>query len=89
MHRLQELVRLHRLGETCHRAAKLLRMGPNVERKYRVALQAAGLLDGRADELPSPEELKAAVEKYCPGKSAPQQVSSVKPWLENIAEMQR
>jgi hypothetical protein len=51
MHRLQELVRLHRLGVTELRAAKELRMGRNTAREYRRAIAAAGLLDGNAGEL--------------------------------------
>jgi hypothetical protein len=35
MHRLQELVRLHRLGVTERRAARELRMGRNTAREYR------------------------------------------------------
>ena len=47
MHRLQELVRLHRLGGgTAHDIASSLKMSPNTERKYREALTAAGLLEG-------------------------------------------
>ena len=46
MDRLQELVRLHRMGTGAREVARLLRMGPNTERDYRAALRAAGLLDG-------------------------------------------
>ena len=55
MHRLQELVRLHRLGTGVREVARLLRMGPNTERQYRLALAQAGLLAGDAAELPSRE----------------------------------
>jgi hypothetical protein len=43
MHRLQDLVRLHRLGVGARTIARRLRMSPNTERQYRLAL-AAGLV---------------------------------------------
>jgi len=77
MHRLQELVRLHRMGVGDREAARLLRMGPNTERQYRLALSEAGLLEGDPERLPDVEALKAAVQEHAPPKPAPQQVSSV------------
>ncbi|HVZ32921.1 MAG TPA: hypothetical protein VG963_10865 [Polyangiaceae bacterium] len=50
MHRLQELVRLHRMGTGCHQVARMLGMSPNTERVYREALQRAGLWDGAGGE---------------------------------------
>lgn len=46
MHRLQDLVRLHRQG--CHgrQLGKLLKMSPNTERTYREALKAEITLRG-------------------------------------------
>lgn len=58
MDRLQELVRLHRMGTGARAVARLLRMGPNAERDYRDALEAAGLLDGSVDDLPELAALK-------------------------------
>jgi hypothetical protein len=46
MHRLQELVRLHRMGTGAREVARLLAMSPNTERVYREALQKAELLAG-------------------------------------------
>jgi hypothetical protein len=40
MHRLQELVRLHRVGTGARKGAQLLKMGPNTARVYRKALAA-------------------------------------------------
>jgi hypothetical protein len=40
MHRLQELVRLHRLGTGAGEAARLPGLGPNTERWYREAPNA-------------------------------------------------
>lgn len=87
MHRLQEMVRLHRLGEPCHEVARKLRMGPNAERKYRKAIQAEGLLVGPPDELPSVEDLKAAVERHHPPVVAQQQRSSIQRWQGEVAKM--
>jgi len=78
MHRLQELVRLHRMGVGDREAARLLRMGPNTERQYRMALGKAGLLEGDPEQVPEVEVLKAAVQEHAPPKRPPQQVSSVK-----------
>ena len=62
MHRLQELVRLHRQGCCGREVARLLGMSPNTERKYREALKAEGLLfDDK--ELPDLETLHLAVSK--------------------------
>ena len=75
MHRLQELVRLHRLGTGAREVARLLGMSPNTEREYREALGTAGLLDGPADALPELDGLKAAV----PNRLPRQQVSNAEP----------
>jgi DNA-binding NarL/FixJ family response regulator len=45
MHRLQELVRLHRQGTGDREVARLLGMSPNTERLYREALTKAELLE--------------------------------------------
>ena len=52
MHRLQELVRLHRMGTGCRAAAALLGMSPNTERVYRQALIASSPWDGAVDASP-------------------------------------
>ncbi len=88
MHRLQELVRLHRLGAgTAHEIAASLRMSPNTERKYRTALTAAGLLVGSSDALPSLEELKKAVEAELPAVEPPQQQSSIAEWQPQVKDL--
>jgi hypothetical protein len=84
MHRLQELVRLHRLGLPERRAAKELRIGRNTAREYRAALAAAGILDGSASELPELEALKAIVLKALPARPAPQQVSTLDGWQSDV-----
>ena len=72
MHRLQELVRLTRLGVGVRRIASELRMGRNTLRSYTDALRAEGLLDGDASQLPELEVLKAVVDKQLPSRPAPQ-----------------
>ena len=42
MHRLQDLVRLHRMGTGAREVARLLGMSPNTERLYREAVGAEG-----------------------------------------------
>lgn len=85
MHRLDELVRLHRMKKGAHEIARKLKIGPNVERKYRLAFKAEGLLEGPEDELPSLEELRAAVDKHYPKPELPpQQVSSLEPFRQRI-----
>jgi hypothetical protein len=84
MHRLQELVRLHRLGEGAREVARKLGISPNTEREYRKVLAEAGLLDGHADELPELAALLELVEAARPSKAVPQQQSSVEHWRAQI-----
>ena len=77
MHRLQELVRLHRKGEGYRKIARLLKMSPNTERKYRRALEPTGILSGDPDDIPPLEKLKEIVTDELPPKSPPQQTSTV------------
>jgi transposase len=62
-------------------------MGPNTERQYRNALEEAGYLDGKTDELPSLEQLREAVTAYVPSRQPPQQTSSVSAWGGEIIKM--
>ena len=50
--RLQEFVRLHRMGTSTREVARLLGMGRNTEKQYREALARAGLLKGALKDLP-------------------------------------
>lgn len=59
--RLQELVRLHRLGTPARQVARVPLIGVDVERNYRRVLEAAGLLQGDVQGLPELEVLKATV----------------------------
>lgn len=79
MHRLEELVRLHRMGTGAREVARILGMSPNTERAYRQALEAEGLLAGPVDELATLDVLRAAVERQLPLAAPPQMVSMVAP----------
>lgn len=88
MHRLQELVRLHRQGVGATAAARQLGMSPTTERKYRRGLQSQGLLEGDERELPLLEELRAAVEaKMGTAEAPPQEMSTVVAFEEEIRAM--
>lgn len=84
MHRLQELVRLFRMGIGVRERARLLGMSTRTEREYREAIALAGLLEGSPAEPPEAAELRAAVEAAKP-LPAPREVpSSIEPWLAEI-----
>lgn len=87
MHRLQELVRLHRLKTGAREVARLLGMSPNTERQYREALSAAGLLAGEVGEVPELAVLRAAVEAVYPPAVGPQQVSSLEGYREVVVSL--
>ncbi len=71
MHRLQNLVRLHRLGKRKRQIARQLKMSPNTERAYRQAFDRAEVLYGDPTKLPELEELKQAVVEQLPPKLSP------------------
>ena len=61
MHRLQEVIRLHRLGRSSRRIGRQLKMGRDTVRGYLEAFEKAGVLDGAPDDLPELGELQAIV----------------------------
>ena len=69
MHRLQELVRLHRLGHDTRTVARLLGMSPNTERDYRLLLKPHGLLQGDPKQLPELLDLQELVRASRPPPS--------------------
>lgn len=83
--RLRELVRLHRTGASAREVVRVLRMGPNVERRYRSVLTSAGLLSGPVDNLPALGEIAAAVQAALPGTS--DQLAPIDPWRPRIEEL--
>jgi hypothetical protein len=83
MDRLQELVRLHRMGTGSLEEERILQISPNTEREYRNAIRDEGLLVGAVDEVPALDLLRQVVERRLPSsKPPPQMVSSV----ESLAE---
>jgi hypothetical protein len=88
MHRLQEMVRLHRMGCGARRIARQLRMGRDTIRLYSVALSQAGLLDGAVEALPDGEVLRQAVQARVAAAPA-QIVSSVEAFREQVERLWR
>ena len=84
MHRLQELVRLYRMGVGARQRARLLRMSTRTDREYREAIAAAGLLEGNPANPPDVAELRAAVEAAKPPPEPRKVPSSIEPWLAEI-----
>jgi len=87
MHLLQELVRLHRMETGAREVARLLAISPTTERKYRVALKAAGLLSGSAEDLPALDTLKQAVAALEPQERPAQEISSIEGYAEKVKEL--
>jgi transposase len=89
MHQLQELVRLHRLGTGAREVARLLVLSPTTERKYRRAIDAAGLLKGPVDELPALDALREAVAASEPKMPAAQERSSIESHGSRVRELMK
>jgi transposase len=87
MDRLQELVRLHRMGTGAREVARMLGMSPNTERSYREALKTEQLLEGVADDIPPLDVLRAAVERQLPVVAPPQMVSTADSVRDKIIEL--
>ncbi len=80
MHKLQELVHLHRQGRSARDIARLLQMSRNTVRSYVIALTSANVLDGAPADLPELAVIKAAL----PARPPPQEVSTVADWLPRV-----
>lgn len=87
MHRLQEMVRLHRLGESSRAIAKRLRMGRDTIRCYLRGLERAGVLEGAPDELPALTELRGVVLREVGSSPAARPTSSISRWTKPIFEL--
>ena len=61
MHRIEELVRLHRLGQGQRSIAQQLQMGRETIRTYQGKLREAGLLEGCPADLPDSAVLKRVI----------------------------
>lgn len=87
MHRLQEVIRLHRLGRSRRRIGRQLRMGRDTVRWYLEAFSKAGVLEGAPDDLPELGVLQALVTVPTASPMAREQPSSVEPWRPKIQEL--
>lgn len=87
MHRLAELVRLHRQGLKTREVARLLGMSPNTERRYREALAPSGILKGDPADIPELEALKSIVREHLPLTTPEHQLSSVEEWRERTESL--
>jgi len=86
MHRVQELIRLHRLGLSRRRIARRLGMGRDTIRDHYELLARAALLDGPADQLPGLDELGTVIGS---AHAAPVLESSVAVWRPAIAKLHK
>lgn len=75
------------MGTRSREVARLLKISSTTERRYRRAIDEAGLLAGEVDELPELEHLKAVVKAAVRKPRAPQAVSKVEPWREQIKQL--
>lgn len=89
MHRLQEVIRLHRLGRSGRAIARQLRMGRETTRQYLQVLASHGLLEGSVENLPSPESLLVAIGSDQGQSRPPQQVCSIQQWVEKIKQLRK
>ena len=87
MHRLQEVIRLHRLGKSRRTIARQLRMGRDTIRGYVETFSNKGLLDGTADDLPDLDALRAIVSEVSTASAPAHQTSSIKQWEPKIVEL--
>lgn len=87
MHRLQEAVRLHRLGQSRRQIARQLRVGRDTIARYFVAFEKADVLDGDADDLPAAGQLRTLADEHIERRKAQQQASSVEQWRKKIDAM--
>lgn len=89
MHRLQEMVRLHRMGASSREIARQLRMGRDTIRCYLRGLRRAGLLEGAVEDLPDVTELRSGIGEHAPAKKAEVHISTVDPWRGAIKRLRR
>lgn len=87
MHRLQEVVRLHRLGNSQRAIAAKLKMGRDTIRAYLAALDTAFLLDGSPEDLPDAAALSTAVDEAQVAAPTPHQSSSAEAWRDEIVAL--
>lgn len=86
MHRIQEVVRLHRLGTSARNIARQLSMGRDTIRAALTSIERAGLLDGAPDALPELDALASALHDDAASPPAPSP-SSVSEWIAEIVRL--
>ncbi|MCA9319758.1 MAG: IS21 family transposase [Planctomycetes bacterium] len=84
MHRLQEMIRLHRLGRSTRGMARQLRMGRDTIRLYAAAFAKAGVLEGSPDDLPDGEALHQIVSGLAEPTTPKETASSIDRWRSAI-----
>lgn len=87
MHRVQEVIRLHRMGVSDRKISRLVKIGRNTLRQYRHVLEETGLWDGEPEDLPEREALALVTAKVFLGRDPAPLVSSVEEWAEDIETM--
>jgi transposase len=85
MHRIQDLIRLHRRGRGIRAIARQLGMGRDTVRGYLKRLAEVDLLAGDPEVLPDVSVLHAALVPEDPAAPASRARSSVERWREAIA----
>lgn len=89
MHRLQEMVRLHRMGQSGRAIARQLRLGRNTVACYLGVFARTGMLEGPEGNLPEADVLRRAVEEHLPAGKPPGQRSSVESWRDEIERLRK
>lgn len=87
MHRLQEVVRLHRMGLSLRRIAQDLRMSRVTIRRAMEAFAAGEVLEGDPASLPEACALVQVLATVQPPHPPPQQVSTVEAWRGDIERL--
>jgi len=83
MHRLQEMIRLHRMGQSLREIARQLRMGRDTIRQYLDVFAEGEVLSGHVDDLPAAGALQTLVEAHA-GTKPPRQLSTIDQWRDAI-----
>ena len=89
MHRLQEVIRLSRLGKSTRRIAKQLSMGRDTIHEYLAVVSKAGLLEGAVDSLPEAHVLAALVREHMASKERESVPSTVEVWRPEIERLRK
>jgi hypothetical protein len=87
MHRLQEVIRLHRLGKSARQIARHLSMGRVTIRGYLEILAKAGVLEGAPGSLPELEAVAGLVRGHAAAEKDASAISSVHRWREEIERL--